>query len=93
MRFRHHRETLADALETTVEVGSRAGLLEYLSTHYKHQLEDGDLQIKHQRYDERCGWDSHIVCLKNFEMSPGRWFFGLMPHDYFGAVGHSDGMG
>lgn len=56
VRFRFHREFLDDALKTVIDVFS------------KKDIEDatGYSNITVTKYgkgiDERCGWDTHIVC-------------------------------
>lgn len=59
MKYRDHRGTLKESLDTTKEIGSLGELKDYLTTIY------GDGKVEINKYgtgiDGRCGWDTHIV--------------------------------
>lgn len=53
---------------------------------------DSDVRVEPYSYDKRINWDTHIVTVRNKEISSGKWYFGeRMGPDYFGAVGFTDG--
>lgn len=56
VKFRRHRLYLIDSLETTVEVNSIEEI----------EKITGYTNVTVEKYgngiDERCGWDTHIVC-------------------------------
>jgi hypothetical protein len=59
-KYRSHRGTLADSLDTTIEFNS----VEDFKSHVKQEAYyfDGDITVdKYGGIDERCGWDTHIV--------------------------------
>ena len=63
-KFREQRGSLADSLETTVEVRRPQRLLEYLAKHfnYPHLYRLEDVTVKpYGGIDNRCGWDTYIV--------------------------------
>ena len=68
-KFREHRGSLADSLETTVEVDGRKGLLEYLAKrfNYPHLYRLEDVTVEpYGGIDKRCGWDTYIVHAKGW---------------------------
>lgn len=68
MKFREHRGSLSAAMETVIEVADRPALV----AHIQALLEpwglvvvDADVAIdKYGGFDERIGWDTHIVVVK-----------------------------
>lgn len=63
MKFRFHRGSLDESLATTVEVDSLLELRRIIEKEW--QLGDESLSIESYGYDERIGWDTHIVLWKN----------------------------
>lgn len=53
--FRYHRRTLVESLETTVTLPSVSALLALLDTDRRA------VGVTPKGFDERCGWDTHIV--------------------------------
>jgi len=67
VRYRPHRRLLADSIAETVNIKDRADLVAYLQKERDYMLFDpSDVTV--EKYgtgiDERCGWDTHIVCIK-----------------------------
>jgi len=56
---------LAAALEKAVDIPSRIALLEHLREHYDHwgRAEPGNVSVEPYGYDERCDWDTHLICV------------------------------
>jgi hypothetical protein len=93
MKYRPHRELLADSMAEIIEVGDRAGLIAYLARDlapWGYRVSDEDVRIEPYCYDKRIDWDTHIVLLRNKEVAPDHWFFGSAKPDYFGAIGFTD---
>lgn len=65
MRFREHRGSLEDSLKTTVELKDGRALLEY-ATGKLGPFPPKSLRVKHYCFDERVGWDTHIVMIKGY---------------------------
>ena len=57
MKFRFHRGSLDDSLKTEVEINPPTlnALAVYLD------VEQNDLTVTPYCFDERCGWDTHLV--------------------------------
>ncbi len=64
-KFRWHRGSLLESLQTTVEVKNRAALIDELRRVFSSPLDplitDATVRIKAYGYDARTGWDTHIV--------------------------------
>lgn len=56
MKYRDQRGTLAESLETTIEL---APTLNALAKHIG--VDAALLSVKHYAYDPRCGWNVYIV--------------------------------
>lgn len=95
MKYRPHRRLLAEAMDEVVEVADRAALVAHLAPDFAglgYQLDDADLKVEPYCYDERNGWDTHIVTIRNKQVRGGVWYFGKkMGPFYFGAIGFTDG--
>lgn len=86
--------TLDEALSTVVELEGRAALVAYLAADLEpwgYLLTDADVQVKPYGVDERIGWNTHIVTLRNKQVGRGVWYFGATDPDYFGGIGFTDG--
>lgn len=57
-KFRHHRGDLAASMETTVEVGTLDDLAVELQ---RAGWSSGAIEVAPYGYDDRIGWDTHIV--------------------------------
>jgi hypothetical protein len=73
VKFREHRGSLADAMETVIEVADRPALIEHIKalepwgwSDCYLSVVDGDVTIEPYGYDNRIGWDTHIVKLKGY---------------------------
>ncbi len=72
MLFREHRETLAESMETCVEMlNSKDTLTEYILNvleDYGYTKQDilSDISVPYYAYDKRNGWDTYIVLLKGY---------------------------
>jgi hypothetical protein len=97
MKYRPHimGATLDEALEQMVELPDRAALIAHLAADFKrvcYEVDDTDIQVKLYAWDDRIGWNTHIVLLRNKEVAPGVWFFGAgSAPDYWGGIGFTDG--
>ncbi len=56
IKFREHRGTLAEAMETVVELEPT---LAAVALHLK--VKPKQVQVKKYTYDDRIGWDTYIV--------------------------------
>jgi hypothetical protein len=67
MKYRPHRETLADAMAEVVEVADRAALVEHMRNLVIDWYPPDELptmentEIKPYGFDARINWDTHIV--------------------------------
>ena len=80
MRFREHRGSLADSMETTVNVADHSALLDHIRKLAQAwptfpPVTPETVHIKPYGWDERIGWDTHIVTL-----------------DGYGVLGYTDGV-
>jgi hypothetical protein len=71
IKFREHRGTLIDSMETVVEVGSKQELVKVISERlgiYSHgiNISMDTIQINPYGFDTRIGWDTYIVTLANY---------------------------
>jgi hypothetical protein len=73
MKFRAHRGGLAESMATVIEVQTRAELEKYIvdtSAPFERQLRsliaENGLYVRPYGYDERIGWDTHIVILQGY---------------------------
>lgn len=58
-QFRWHRGELADSMATVVEFNGLYELIEILNTVF----DPGKVVVKPYGFDERIGWDTHLVTL------------------------------
>lgn len=69
-RYRDHKGGLAESLETTQEFTDKDALLEYLQKTLDQFCKTGldlrEIKIEPYGFDERIGWDSHIVHLEGW---------------------------
>jgi hypothetical protein len=95
VKYRPHRGSLDDAMREVVEIDGRAALLRVLNNEmgaWGYMIDDADVRIERYVFDERIGWDTHIVTIRNKRNKAGIWYFGEdMGPDYFGAVGFTNG--
>lgn len=74
-KFRFHRGTLTESLETTIIVESEGGLYANIAIRFGNEVGDvcwpragqaaplESMTIKPYGYDPRINWDTYIVCL------------------------------
>lgn len=95
MKYRPHRRLLSEAMDEVVEVAGRAGLVAHLADDFAawgYQLDEADVKVEPYGHDDRIGWDTHIVTIRNKQVRGGIWYFGKkMGPLYFGAIGFTDG--
>lgn len=68
-KYRDHRGSLAESIETVQEFNDLQALLDYLRKTFKEfgfEFTDKALKIKPYCYDKRINWDTHIVTIDNF---------------------------
>jgi hypothetical protein len=56
IKFREHRGTLAEAMETVIEVDASLAALASLL-----KVKPKQVKVEKYMYDDRIGWDTHIV--------------------------------
>jgi len=69
VKFREHRGLFEDAMKTVVEVADRTALIEHLRKVYDDGMPMPDLEkmvIEYYCYDDRIGWDTYIIYVKNY---------------------------
>lgn len=61
MRYRDHRGSLNESMETVKEFTTK----DELGLHLKelHPYLNGKITIEPYAFDKRIGWDTHIVCI------------------------------
>jgi hypothetical protein len=94
MKYRPHRRFLDESMAEVVDVDGRASLVEHLAADLRKwgvDLTDSDVRVSPYGRDDRIGWDTYIVTIRNKQLSGGSWFFGAMGPEYFGAIGFTDG--
>ncbi len=95
MKYRPHRAHLDESMKEVVELHDRAALVAHVARDlgkWGYELTDADLRVEPYVFDERVGWDTHIVTIRNKQVRPGIWFFGShVSKDFFGAIGFTDG--
>lgn len=65
MKYRPQRGSLKESMESVVEFsGSKVDLLKILRREFKDIISD-DVTVKPYIYDDRIGWDTYIVLIKN----------------------------
>lgn len=57
--FRQHRGGLAESMQTVREMSTRNDLEAFVRQHYG----EGVVTVEPYGWDNRIGWDTHIVCL------------------------------
>ncbi len=68
-KFREHRGGLAESLETTVEVQTKAELAAHMRSKispFGFFFEDDDLTVEPYGFDDRIGWDTYIVQIDGY---------------------------
>ncbi len=95
MKYRPHRGLLEDSMREVSDLHDRAELVRLLAkdmAKWGYKIEDADVRIEpYGGVDERTGWQTHIVTMRNKLDDTGRWYFGeQLGPDYFGAVGFTD---
>jgi hypothetical protein len=94
MKYRPHRGSLADAMAAVVELPDRAALIAYLADVLRpigYEVEDADVRVEPYCFDDRIGWDTHIVLLRNKPIAGQRFLDATRGPDYFGAIGFTNG--
>ncbi len=71
MKYREHRGGLSESMETVVEVSDREALLEHIRKVAQAwptfpPVTTETVHIRPYGWDERIGWDTHIVTLDGY---------------------------
>ena len=70
MKFREHRGSLADSMETVVEIpATKAALKEEINKAlwpYRLQFVESQICVDPYGYDSRIQWDTHIVIVEGY---------------------------
>jgi hypothetical protein len=62
MLYRDHKGSLAESLETQIEVTCKQDVIDHLNKFYAHfGQEVTDLFVEFYTYDQRIKWNTHIV--------------------------------
>ncbi len=61
IKFRYHRGTLKDSLDTQIEITDTENLIDRLNEYLGFHLKISDIKIEPYGFDARIGWDTHIV--------------------------------
>jgi len=65
MKYRDHKGSLSESLETTMEVNSIDEIKNHLNNFYNHFGKSVvEIKFKHIGMDKRIGWDTHYVLLR-----------------------------
>jgi len=60
--FRPHRSSLDDAMKEVIEIADRDALVRHL-IRIEYANEKSDITVEKYVFDDRIGWDTHIVCI------------------------------
>ena len=94
MKFRPHRGSLSEAMAEVVDLADKTALATHISSGLQDfgiALTEADIRVQPYGLDQRVGWDTHVVLMRNVEGPTGARYFGNdMPGDYFGAIGFTD---
>lgn len=62
MKYRDHKGSLSDSLETTIEVNSIQEIIDHLNS-YCNQFgkEVEEIKFDYSGFDDRVGWDTYYV--------------------------------
>lgn len=66
IKFRFHRGTLKESLQTVVEIGSRAELAERIGRELGRDVSPESLKIQAYGFDNRIGWDGYMVSVEGW---------------------------
>lgn len=71
IKFREHKGSLSDSMETITEINSKQELVKVITERlgvYSHGLNISmdTIQINPYGFDTRIGWDTYIVTLSNY---------------------------
>lgn len=67
MKLRQHRGSLSKSLLTVVEIApTREALLHSINSHMPMVVTDEHVTVKPYCFDERIGWDTFIVVIKDY---------------------------
>lgn len=97
MMYRPQRPTLGEALKASIEFKDRAAMVAHLDSEMAQwggKVTDRDIRVEKYKFDSRCGWDTHLVLMRNIrcQHKNGEWgFFGGLPSNQFYAIGYTDG--
>lgn len=64
--FRPHRGTLQESMAAARQFSSFCDMIETISEEHAVEVSPSDIEIKPYGYDERVGWDTHIVCMRGY---------------------------
>lgn len=74
MKFRTHRGSLAESMETVVDLPDRAALISHVNAEYRSTLDimdrgdftDDEIEVAPYGFDKRIGWDTYLVTARGF---------------------------
>lgn len=62
MKYRDHKGSLSDSLETTIEVNSIQEIIDHLNSYYNQfGKEVEEIKFDYSGFDDRVGWDTYYV--------------------------------
>ncbi len=66
IKYRDHRGSLAESMETVQEFETGEDLVDYLKKDSSFPVFIHLVEIKHYCFDKRINWETHIVTVKGF---------------------------
>lgn len=85
---------LDEAMAEVLDLGDRAALIAHLAADLRswgYDLTDADVRVEPYCFDERIGWDTYIVTIRNKPVGDHLWFGDDLGPEFFGAVGFTNG--
>jgi hypothetical protein len=61
MRYREHRGSLQESMQTVIEIASKEELIQHLNKRLQGRKEIRDISFQHAVYDTRIDWDTWYV--------------------------------
>lgn len=93
--YRPHRGLLCDSMKEATTLTGRGDLITIINNslgQWGMSVTDNDVHVEPYCQDDRIGWSTYIVTIRNVASADGHRYFGAhMEPEYFGAFGFTDG--
>jgi hypothetical protein len=73
MKFREHRGSLTESMQTVVELANRDELVSHLNRMFENSgpvkpepIKPDEVEIKFYLFDDRIGWNTYLVFVRGF---------------------------